>query len=79
MSEILKFPDNVLRMSKNNRSEGRAAKGRTVAKMPTRPVPVMTGVQWSEFVRLLRPDEQQAFMADVWKLINRYCQHIGGE
>ena len=85
MSEILKFPDNVLRMSKNNTPEGRAAKAafgakdRTVAKMPSRPVPVMTGVQWSEFIRLLRPDEQQAFMADVWKLINRYCQRIGGE
>ena len=85
MGEILKFPDNVLRMSKNNTPEGRAskaafgAKDRTVAKMPSRPVPVMTGVQWSEFIRLLRPDEQQAFMADVWKLINRYCQRIGGE
>jgi hypothetical protein len=38
----------------------------------------MTGVQWSEFIRLLRPDEQQAFMADVWELINRYCRRIGG-
>jgi hypothetical protein len=73
VSEILKFPDNALRMSKNNRSEGGATKGRTVAKMPSRPVPVMTGVQWSEFIRLLRPDQQQAFMADVWKLVNRYC------
>ena len=85
MSEILKFPDNVLRMSKNKTPTGRAAKaafgtkdGR-VAKMPSRPVPVMTGVQWSEFIRLLRPDEHQAFMADVWKLMNRYCQRIGGE
>jgi hypothetical protein len=79
VSEILKFPDNVLRMSKNNRSEGRATKDRTVATMPSRPVPVMTGVQWSEFIRLLRPDEQQAFMADVWKLTNLYCQRIGGD
>jgi len=85
VSEILKFPDNVLRMSKNNTPEGRAAKAasgtkdRTVTKMPSRPVPVMTGVQWSEFIRLLGPDEQQAFMADVWKLINRYCQRIGGK
>jgi hypothetical protein len=84
VSEILKFPDNVLRMSKNNTPEGRAAKAaygakdRTVANMPTRPVPLMTGVQWSEFIRLLTPDEQQAFMADVWKLINHYCQRIGG-
>ena len=85
VSEILKFPDNVLRMSKNKTPEGRTAravsgtKDGTVAKTPSRPIPVMTGVQWSEFIRLLRPDEQQAFMADVWKLINRYCQRIGGE
>jgi hypothetical protein len=47
--------------------------------MPGRHVPLMTGDQWNEFIRLLTPDEQQAFMADVWKLIDRYCQRIGGE
>jgi hypothetical protein len=40
--------------------------------------PVMTGEQWSEFIRLLTP-EQQAFMLDVYKIINRYCLRIGGE
>jgi hypothetical protein len=77
VSEILKFPDNVLRMSKNSTPEQRATKAGTVANMPSRPVPPMTGDQWNEFVRLLRPDEQQAFLTDVWKLINRYCQRIG--
>jgi hypothetical protein len=38
----------------------------------------MTGDQWNEFIRLLTPEEQQAFMADVWKLINLYCRRIGG-
>jgi hypothetical protein len=32
-----------------------------------RPQPWMaTGDQWNEFIRLLTPDEQPAFMADVW-------------
>jgi DNA-directed RNA polymerase subunit N (RpoN/RPB10) len=39
----------------------------------------MTGEQWSEFIRLLTPGEQQAFMLDVYKIINRYCLRIGGE
>ena len=48
----------------------------TEAKMPS--LPIMTGDQWNEFIRLLTPEEQQAFMADVWKLINLYCRRIGG-
>jgi hypothetical protein len=32
----------------------------------------------AEFIRLLTPEERQAFMADVWKLINLYCRRIGG-
>jgi len=39
----------------------------------------MTGDQWNEFIRLLTPEEQQAFMADVWKLINLCCRRIGGD
>jgi hypothetical protein len=81
MSEILKFPDSVRRRSNDGATKLAASekKDRTVTKMPSRHVPVMTGDQWNEFIRLLTPDEQQAFMADVWKLINRYCQRIGGE
>jgi hypothetical protein len=82
MSQILKFPGSVLpRTSKDGRPEEAmpGKKDRTVAKMPSRHVPAMTGDQWDEFIRLLTPDVQQAFMADVWKLINRYCQRIGGE
>jgi hypothetical protein len=79
MSPILKFPDSVRRRSNDDTSEAAASgkKNTTVAKMPRRPVPVMTGVQWSEFIRLLTPDEQQAFMGDVWKLVSRYCHRIG--
>ena len=81
MSQILKFPDRIRRLSNDGTPQQAVTgkKDRIVAKMPNRPVPVMTGVQWSEFIRLLRPDEQQAFMADVWKLINRYCRRIGGD
>jgi hypothetical protein len=38
----------------------------------------MTGDQWSEFMRLLMPDEQLAFMADVWKVIEQHLWRIGG-
>jgi hypothetical protein len=81
MGEVLKFPDGVRRRSNDGASEAAASgkKDRTVTKMPSLRVPVMTGDQWREFIRLLTPDEQQAFMADVWKLINRYCERIGGE
>jgi hypothetical protein len=81
VSQILKFPDSVRRRSNDGTPQEAATgkKDRTVTKMPGRHVPVMTGDQWREFIRLLTPDEQQAFMADVWKLISRYCQRIGGE
>ncbi len=81
MSEILNFPTSVLRMSKQRAPEKRAAKAAcgTITRMPSGPLPVMTGEQWSEFIRLLTPDEQQAFMLDVYKIINRYCLRIGGE
>jgi hypothetical protein len=70
----------VSRMSKQTMPEKRAAKAPgMVTWMPSGPVPVITGEQWSEFIRLLTPDEQQAFMLDIYKIINRYCQRIGGE
>jgi hypothetical protein len=75
MSQILKFPDSMAN------AKGMARLGllspEPEAKMPS--LPVMTGDQWSEFIRLLTPEEQQAFMADVWKLINLYCRRIGGD
>jgi hypothetical protein len=77
MSQILKFPDSVRRRSNYGTSD--AAASGTVTKMASSHVPVLTGDEWREFIRLLTPDEQQAFMADVWKLINLYCQRIGGD
>jgi hypothetical protein len=82
MSQILKFPGSALRRTSKDGRPEEATPGkkiRTVAKMPSRHVPVMTGDQWNEFIRLLTPDEQQALMADVWKLINRCCRRIGGD
>jgi len=84
VSQILKFPDIVSRRMPNDGTPKEATaetKDGTIARMPRRHVLVMTGDQWSEFIRLLilTPDEQQAFMADVWKLINCHCMRIGGD
>jgi len=76
MSQILKFPDIVSRRTPKDGAPEEAVAG-AKAKMPS--LPVMTGDQWNEFIRLLTPEEQQAFMADVWKLINLYCRRIGGD
>jgi hypothetical protein len=76
MGQILKFPNGASRRSKNRTFEKVAG---TVTEMPSRHVPVMTGNQWDEFIRLLTPDEQQAFMSDLWKLVSRHCYRIGGE
>jgi hypothetical protein len=71
MSQILKFPDTVSRRSEIARprrlplNEGGGRK----TEMPSRRVPVMTGDQWNEFMKLLTPDEQQAFMADVFQVM----------
>jgi hypothetical protein len=46
--------------------------------MPSRRIPVMTGDQWNEFMRLLTPDEQQAFMADVFEVMTQHLRRIGG-
>ena len=78
MSQILKFPDGLSQRMPNDGTP-KEATAETVTKMPSPHVPVMTGDQWNEFIRLLTPDEQQAFMADVWKLINRHCRSIGGD
>jgi hypothetical protein len=78
MSQILKFPDSLSQRMPNNGTP-KETTAETVTKTPSPHVPVMTGDEWNEFIRLLTPDEQQAFMADVWKLINRYCRSIGGD
>jgi hypothetical protein len=82
MSQILKFSDFVSRRMLTDgmpKEASAATKDGTIAKMRRRHVPVMTGDQWNEFIRLLTPDDQQAFMADVWKLINCHCMRIGGD
>jgi len=78
ISQILKFADSLSQRMPNDGTP-KEATAETVTKMPSPRVPVMTGDQWNEFIRLLTPDEQQAFMADVWKLINRHCRSIGGD
>jgi hypothetical protein len=76
MSQILKFPDSVSRRTPKDGTLEEAVAGME-AEMPS--LATMTGDQWNEFIRLLTPEEQQAFVADVWKLINFYCRRIGGD
>ena len=80
MSQILKFPDIVSCRSRDRAPKRAALRTRDGAKteMASRRVPVMTGDQWNEIMRLLTPDEQQAFMADVYKVITQHLQRIGG-
>jgi len=75
MSQILKFPDSAPRRSR----AGAAAPGTqagTVSEMPSRHLHVLTGKQRDEFIRLLTPGEQQAFMADVFKVITEHLRRI---
>jgi integrase len=70
MSQILKFPDIASRRSRDRAPDGMAI------EMPTWRIPVMTGDQWNEFIRLLTPVERQAFMADVFKVMTQHLQRI---
>jgi hypothetical protein len=80
MSQILKFPESVSRRSRDRAPEAAAHRTEdgTVTEMRSRHVPVMTGDQWNEFIRLLTPGEQQTFMADVFKVMTQHLQRIGG-
>jgi hypothetical protein len=73
MSRILKFPESVSRRSRDRVPDGMAI------EVPSRHVPVMTGEQWSEFIRLLTPDERQAFMVDVFKVMTQHLRRISGD
>ena len=70
MSQILKFPDSFSRRTPKDGTPQESITG-TEAEMPS--LPIMTGDQWSEFIRLLTP-RGATFMADVWKLINLCCR-----
>jgi hypothetical protein len=40
------------------------------------PKRVITSDDWEEFVRIVGPDLQQAFMVDAWKLLNRFWRKL---
>ena len=87
-SNVIKLPYSVTRgaysrrprRSKNGTPEERAAKaaGIVVIKPPrrTRQVKVLAGERWDEIVACFTPDEQQAFMADVWKVLDRHLRKL---
>jgi hypothetical protein len=75
MGQILKFPDGASRRAPKDGTLGEAA-ATTATKPSNRNIPLMTGDEWNEFIRLLTPDEQQAFMADLFKLLARRLERI---
>jgi len=74
--QILKFPNSARPRSHDGAPKKAAAA--TVTRLPSPHVPMMTGDQWNEFMRLLMPDEQLAFMADVWKVMAQHLWRMGG-
>jgi hypothetical protein len=76
MCQILKFPDSASRRALKQGMPKEAAAARAT-KPPSRHIPVMTGDEWNEFIRLLTPDEQQAFTADLFKLLGQHLERIG--
>ena len=75
MGQILKFPNGASRRPIKRGTPGEAAAARAT-KPPSRYIPVMTGDEWNEFIRLLTPNEQLAFMADLFKLLAWHLERI---
>ncbi|MBR0800857.1 hypothetical protein JQ615_36400 [Bradyrhizobium jicamae] len=84
---IAKFPYNVSgraqsrkpRRSKNGTPEERAAK--LAAGIPfeaprRRPVRELNGKDWDELLRVIGPEHRESFVADAWKLVNRYWRKL---
>jgi hypothetical protein len=87
-SNLVKFPYNASRRlysrrprkSINGTPEERAAKaaGAVANEAPaqTRQVRAITGEKWEEFLLIFTPEQQQAIMADAWKLLNRHFRKL---
>jgi hypothetical protein len=70
-SNVVKFPCSVSRLvhSRKPRRSKKAA-GAALNEPPRRTgqVRLLTGEKWEEITACFTPEQQQAFMADVWKL-----------
>jgi hypothetical protein len=82
---VVKFPSSVSRHARRSRTskngtEVRAAKGAgAVANEPsrrTRQARVLTGERWEKMIVCFTPEQQQALMVDVWKLLNRHFRKL---
>jgi hypothetical protein len=85
---VIKFPYSVSRRahsrkprrSKNGTPEERAAKaagaGANGPPRRTSQVRMLTGEKWEEITACFTPEQQQAFMADAWKLLNRHFRKL---
>jgi hypothetical protein len=69
MSNVVKFPVSVSR-------KAHARKPRAPLQTRARQVRVLTGERWEETIACFEPEQQQAFMADVWKLLNRHFRKL---
>jgi hypothetical protein len=68
-SNVVKFPFSVSRRA-------HARKPRAPLQMRVRQVRVLTGERWEEIIACFEPEQQQALMADVWKLLNRHFRRL---
>jgi hypothetical protein len=66
---IVKFPFSASR-------NARARKPRAPRQMRARRVRVLTGERWEKMIACFEPEQQQAFMADVWKVVNRHFRKL---
>jgi hypothetical protein len=70
-SNVGKFPIGVSR--KAHARKPRASLQTTTRARQAR---VLTGERWEEIIACFEPEQQQAFMADVWKLLNRHFRKL---
>jgi hypothetical protein len=68
-NNVVKFPIGVSR-------NAHARKTRAPLQMRVRQVRVLTGERWEEIIACFEPEQQQVFMADVWKLVNRHFRKL---
>jgi len=78
-SNVVKFPCSVSRLihsRKPRRSREAAGAAVNEPARRTSQVRFLTGEKWEEITACFTPVQQQAFMADVWRLLNRHFRKL---
>lgn len=65
-SNVVKFPVAV----------SRSVHSRKTPYRRVRQVRVLTGEKWEELIACFEPEQQQALIADVWKVLNRHFRKL---